>query len=141
MDKKTENLFVFQWLVALIATLGSLYFSQIKQYEPCTLCWVQRIFMYPLVVIIFIGIVLKDRNVAYYSAILAAIGCCFSIYHYSLQKITFFASIAPACGRIPCTGQYINWLGFITIPFLAGTAFLIIFISSLIVIKNRRMSE
>lgn len=138
MDKKSENILVFAWVVALVATLGSLYFSQIRQYEPCTLCWYQRILMYPLVIIIMVGTIIKDRKVAIYSAVLSAIGFCISLYHYSLQKISFFASAAPACGRIPCTGQYINWLGFITIPFLAGTAFFIIFICSVIVLKNRR---
>lgn len=138
MNKKMENRLVFAWLTALIAMLGSLYFSQIKQFEPCTLCWYQRIVMYPLVVIILLGIFFKDQKVALYSAALSMIGFCISVYHYALQKITFFASSAPSCGRIPCSGQYINWFGFITIPFLAGLAFLIIFVCSLSVIRMRR---
>ncbi len=141
MDKKVENRLILAWITALVAMLGSLYFSQIKQYEPCTLCWYQRILMYPLVVILLIGIFIRDRKVAIYSASLSIIGLCFSIYHYSLQKLPFLSEAAPACGRIPCTGQYINWLGFITIPFLAGSAFLIIFICSITVIRNRGMKE
>ncbi|WP_017727631.1 disulfide formation protein C [Halalkalibacterium ligniniphilum] len=134
MNKKLENILLFAWLTSLVATLGSLYFSQIRQYEPCTLCWYQRIFMYPLVIILLIGMIQKDVKVAVYSAVLSLIGFCLSAYHYALQKLDFFAEAAPSCGRIPCTGEYINWFGFVTIPFLAGTAFVIIFICSLVIL-------
>ncbi|WP_088102120.1 disulfide oxidoreductase [Halalkalibacter urbisdiaboli] len=138
MNKSNENTLHLAWLTSFIATLGSLYFSEIRQFEPCTLCWYQRILMYPLVIILFIGIVKKDAQVALYSSVLSFIGLLFSIYHYGIQKLSFLASSAPSCGRVPCTGQYINWFGFITIPFLAGTAFFIIFICSLVVLKSNR---
>jgi disulfide bond formation protein DsbB len=65
--------------------------------------------------------------------ILSAIGAFISTYHYLIQKVPFFSDHALACGRVPCTGQYINVFGFITIPFLALTAFIIIFICSYII--------
>jgi disulfide bond formation protein DsbB len=68
---------------------------------------------------------------------MSAIGVLISLYHYGIQKIDFLTDAAPACGRVPCTGMYINWLGFITIPFLASTAFSIIFISSLMILKRK----
>jgi disulfide bond formation protein DsbB len=135
MRKQVENLTIVAWITSLIATLGSLYFSQVRMYEPCTLCWYQRIFMYPLVIILIIGIIKKDATVALYSAVLSLIGIGLSSYHYALQKIPFFTQTAPACGRVPCTGQYINWFGFVTIPFLALTAFIIIFICSLLILR------
>ncbi|GAF64541.1 disulfide oxidoreductase [Bacillus sp. TS-2] len=138
MKKKIENLMLFGWATSLIATLGSLYFSQVRLFEPCTLCWYQRILMYPIVLILLIGIIRKDSSAAIYSFFLSIIGLCLSTYHYALQKMTFLNDAAPACGRVPCTGQYINWFGFITIPFLAGTAFLIISIVSYVIIRNRR---
>ncbi|WP_332689466.1 disulfide oxidoreductase [Halalkalibacter lacteus] len=138
MNKRLENITIFAWLTSLIATFGSLYFSQIRLYEPCTLCWYQRIVMYPLVVILVIGMIKKDANVALYSAVFSFIGICLSIYHYAIQKLAFFSQAVPACGRVPCTGQYINWFGFVTIPFLALTAFVIIFISSLVILKLAR---
>ncbi|WP_100407295.1 disulfide oxidoreductase [Bacillus solitudinis] len=137
-NKKIENLLVFAWLTSLIATLGSLYFSQIRMFEPCTLCWYQRILMYPLVIVILIGIIQKDAKVALYSLVFSLVGFLLSTYHYALQNLSFLSETAPACGRVPCTGQYINWLGFITIPFLAGTAFLFIFICSLLVFKIKK---
>ena len=126
MTKRQENVLLSMWVVSLVATLGSLYFSEIRQYVPCDLCWIQRIFMYPLVIIIGVAYVQKNVRIAATTMILAIIGGCISLYHYGLQKLAFLAESAPSCGQVPCTGQYINWLGFITIPFLALTAFILI---------------
>lgn len=133
-----ENWLFFAWAVSVIATLGSLYFSEIRQYEPCELCWYQRIIMYPLVLILGIAASKKDYKAALYSAVFSAIGICVSTYHYLIQKIPTFADTAPACGIVPCTGQYINWFGFITIPFLALAAFIIIFITSIMIMKRTK---
>lgn len=141
MDKKIENLLFTAWAAALIAMLGSLFFSEIKQYEPCVLCWYQRIIMYPMAVILGIAAVKKDASIALYTLVLSGIGMLTSLYHYSLQKIDFLNSAAPSCGRVPCTGEYINWLGFVTIPFLALTAFIIIFICSLLLLKTARENQ
>lgn len=126
MSKRQENLLLSMWGVALVATMGSLYFSEIRGYEPCELCWIQRIFMYPLVIIIGIAYVQKNVRIALTTLVFSVIGGCISLYHYGIQKIDFLSDSAPACGRVPCTGQYINYFGFITIPFLALTAFILI---------------
>ncbi|MFE8703147.1 disulfide oxidoreductase [Cytobacillus sp. FJAT-54145] len=135
---KRETLLFISFGASVLALFGSLYFSEIRQYEPCVLCWYQRILMYPFVVILGIATVLKDYRISLYTMVLSAIGALIAIYHYSLQKVSFLADAAPACGRVPCTGQYINWFGFITIPFLALTAFMIIFICSFIIWKNTK---
>ncbi|TWT24256.1 disulfide oxidoreductase [Planomicrobium sp. CPCC 101110] len=123
MSKRQENVLLSMWVVSLAATMGSLYFSEIRGYIPCELCWIQRIFMYPLVIIIGVAYVQKNVRIAATTMIFAIIGGCISLYHYGIQKLTFLADSAPSCGQVPCTGQYINWLGFITIPFLALIAF------------------
>jgi len=135
MTKKIENLLLFMWVVSLSATMGSLYFSEIRGYEPCELCWIQRIFMYPLVIILSIAYIQRNARIALTTATLSIIGGAISLYHYSLQKVDFLSENAPSCGRVSCTGEYINLLGFITIPFLALIAFVLIAISSLLVIK------
>ncbi len=135
MSKKIENLLLFMWVVALSATMGSLYFSEIRGYEPCELCWIQRIFMYPLVLIIGIAYLQRNARIAMTTAVLAIIGGAISLYHYGIQKVDFLSDSAPACGRVSCTGEYINLFGFMTIPFLALTAFALIAISSLLVLK------
>ncbi|WP_080847663.1 disulfide formation protein C [Cytobacillus gottheilii] len=135
---KRENILFFAWATSIIAMLGSLYFSEIRQYEPCELCWYQRIVMYPFTIMLGIAVVKKDYKIALYSMVLSAIGGCISLYHYAIQKLTFLADAAPSCGRVPCTGQYINWLGFISIPFLALLAFIIIFICSFLIWKKSK---
>ncbi|WP_227936947.1 disulfide oxidoreductase [Alkalihalobacillus deserti] len=138
MRKNIENITIVAWITSLVATLGSLYFSEIRLFEPCTLCWYQRILMYPLIIILAVGIIKKDASVALYSAVLSFIGFSLSAYHYAIQKVSFLAESAPSCGRIPCSGQYLNWFGFVTIPFLALTAFVIILICSLIVLRKAK---
>lgn len=135
MSKKLENSLLMIWVVSFVATLGSLYFSEVRGYEPCELCWYQRIFMYPIVILTTVAYIQKNTRIAVTTAVFACIGGCISLYHYGIQKLTFLQESAPACGRVPCTGQYINWLGFITIPFLALTAFIIVAAISFYMLK------
>ncbi|WP_062352558.1 disulfide oxidoreductase [Bacillus kwashiorkori] len=127
-QKKYHDFLFFSWCVSIIAMFGSLYFSEIRYFEPCELCWYQRILMYPLTLILGIAVVKKDLQISFYAMMFSSIGGTLSLYHYATQKITLLGENAIACGRVPCTVQYINWFGFITIPFLALSAFFIIFI-------------
>jgi disulfide bond formation protein DsbB len=120
---ETQGIFL-SWIVAFIATLGSLFFSEVMGFTPCLLCWYQRILMYPLSIILLIATIKNDRNISIYVFPLAFIGLAISGYHYYLQKTPTIE--LGACGVIPCTTQYIHWFGFITIPFLAFVAFMII---------------
>mgnify|MGYP002513215903 FL=1 len=124
------------FIVSLLATLGSLYFSEIRMYEPCEMCWYQRILMYPIVILSFIGIIKDDSNVRLYVRVMSGIGVLMSTYHYALQKIPALGESANSCMGVSCTVQYINWAGFITIPLLALTAFIIIFILSFFIKKD-----
>ena len=141
MQKRLENGLTFISIVSLVATLGSLYFSQIRGFEPCTLCWYQRILMYPIILISGIGLFQKNANIALTTAVFAFIGGGISLYHYGIQKLAFLSDSAPACGLVPCTGQYINYLGFITIPFLALIAFSLIAITSLFMMKWQKETK
>ena len=114
------------WLVSIVATLGSLYFSEIREFIPCELCWYQRILMYPLILILGIGTFQNDISVKKFVLPMAITGWCISLFHYLEQKVPGFAEIKPCTNGIPCSAEYINWYGFITIPFLALTAFSLI---------------
>lgn len=117
---KNRIVFLYaSWVVALIAMLGSLYFSEIRKFIPCELCWYQRILMYPLVLILGIATFQGDTRVKKYVLPMAIIGAFISIMHYLEQKVPGFSGIKPCVSGVPCSGQYINWFGFITIPFLA----------------------
>ena len=135
MTKKLENSLLIIWVTSLVATLGSLYFSEVRGFVPCDLCWYQRILMYPIVIISTIAYIQKNARIALTTAVFAVIGGSISIYHYGIQKISLLQESAPACGLVSCTGSYINWLGFITIPFLALTAFIIIAAVSFYMLK------
>ncbi|MDQ0270610.1 disulfide oxidoreductase [Cytobacillus purgationiresistens] len=116
------------WVISIVATLGSLYFSEIRGFIPCELCWYQRILMYPLVLILGIGTFYQDASVKRIVLPMALIGWCFSFYHYLVEKVPGFAEIKPCSSGVPCNVEYINWFGFVTIPFLALTAFTLIII-------------
>ena len=111
------------WIIALVATVGSLFFSEVMQLPPCVLCWYQRIAMYPLVLIIGTGIILRDARVKHYALPLCLIGLAISIYHNLLYYGLIPESITPCTEGVSCTSRQIEWLGFITIPLLALTAF------------------
>ena len=128
------------WMVAVIATLGSLYFSEVRGFIPCDLCWFQRILMYPLSVILGIAAFYNERLLKKYVLPLSIIGGCISLFHYMEQKIPGFASIRPCTNGVPCSTQYINWFGFVTIPFLALVAFILI-TTLMILTKTKQTSN
>lgn len=114
------------WIVSMIATLGSLFFSEILGFIPCELCWYQRIMMYPLCIILGIATFYNEKNIKKYVLPISIIGGSISLYHYAIQKIPGVSEINPCVQGVPCNVDYINWLGFITIPFLALIAFCMI---------------
>ncbi|MFC4076193.1 disulfide oxidoreductase [Salinithrix halophila] len=125
------------WLVSLVAVGGSLYFSEYAGYIPCQLCWIQRIFMYPLVLILGIASYREDRSVIPYALSMSLLGGSVSLYHYLHQMVPGLASLAPCREGVPCNTAYIDWLGFITIPLLALAAFTLI--SVLLFLERKRV--
>lgn len=111
--------------VAWVAMLGSLYYSEIRGFVPCPLCWYQRILMYPLALILLVGVIRGDRGLASYVLPLSILGIGVSGYHYLIQLGLFGQSNACAIG-VPCNLRYVNVWGFITIPFQALVAFVLI---------------
>ena len=126
------------WSTALLATLGSLYFSEIMKLPPCVLCWFQRIMLYPLVFIIGTGIIRKDPNMPYYALPLSITGLLIAVYHNLLYYGIIPESITPCSTGISCTTRQIEILGFITIPLLSLLAFTFITISMIIYRRHLR---
>jgi disulfide bond formation protein DsbB len=116
------------WVVSVVATMGSLYFSEVRMFVPCNLCWWQRVFMYPLVVILGVAAFRQDFHVWRTALPLAVVGGLVSAYHYLIQKVPNFAGPVSCASGVPCNAQYINWFDFVTIPLLAGVAFLLIIV-------------
>lgn len=120
-------------LVAGGATLGSLYYSEVVGYVPCTLCWAQRIFMYSLAVVLTVGAVRNDFGVRAYGLALAIPGAAISIYHSWLQAFPRQTSFCTA--EAPCAERHVWELGFVSIPFMALCAFL--FVIALLAVATR----
>lgn len=124
------------FLIASVATLGSLFFSEIMHFVPCSMCWYQRIFMYPLVIIFLINLLYPDDKMFKYSIGLVVIGLGLSIYHNLLMFDLIPESVVPCVSGVPCSTKYINWFGFVNIPLLSLWAYMLIF--ALLVFGKRK---
>ncbi|OGD82950.1 hypothetical protein A2165_03310 [Candidatus Curtissbacteria bacterium RBG_13_40_7] len=126
------------FLQVWIATIGSLYYSEIKHLPPCTLCWYQRILMYPLIIILGVAILRKDKNVVYYVLPFSIIGVIIALYQYLLQMTPLQEPNAIACDALgSCSDIQIIYFGFITIPFLSLAAFVIISVMMLFTLSRK----
>lgn len=113
------------WLVALVATLGSLVYSEAIHFVPCRLCWYQRIAMYPLSVILLVGAIRKEAVAKYYGLPLALGGLAISIWHYLIQMNPSLEG--GSCDPLnPCSARYVEMFGFVSIPSMAGSGFTLI---------------
>jgi disulfide bond formation protein DsbB len=126
---------------ALVATCGSLFLSEVLHLPPCVLCWYQRICMYPLVVILGVGILRKDTKLYQYVLPLATIGWIIALYHSLLQWKIIPDKLAPCVQGISCTTVQVHLLGFITIPFMSFVAFTVIIALMLIEWKGSHESR
>jgi disulfide bond formation protein DsbB len=111
------------WLIATASTLGALFFSEVMQLPPCALCWYQRICMFPLVVMLPLGLFPYDRKVVRYALPLAAAGCAIAAFQLLLVYGVIPESIQPCVKGVSCKEIQFEWLGFVTIPLLAFGAF------------------
>ena len=122
------------WFVALVTTLGSLYFSQVAHFTPCALCWYQRIAMYPLSIVLLVAALRRDRGITWYVVPVATIGGLFAAYHTQLQAFpqqhSAFCTLTE-----PCTVRYVWEFGFVSLPFMALSAF--VFVITMTVVAAR----
>lgn len=138
MSKYSWFILLFAWVVSLIATLGSLFLSDVLGFPPCTMCWYQRICMYPLTIILLVGLIRQEKLSIFYSAPLVFVGLFWSIYHNLLIFDIIEESLTPCSFGVPCSVKYINWLGFIDIPMLSFFAFMLIATSLIVVYKKEK---
>ena len=108
--------------IAAVATAGSLYYSEVAGYPPCEMCWYQRICMYALVPVLAVAVARRDRWGGWYGLPLALAGLGLSVYHYQLQLFPGQGSTCDVAN--PCTYQWVDSFGFVSIPFMAGCGFI-----------------
>lgn len=126
------------WLVAAIATAGSLYFSEVRHFTPCPLCWYQRIAMYPLVLVLAVATWRRDLGVRWYVLPVAVLGAGIGIYHYQLERFPHQEAIACSAA-VPCTTIWFERLGYITIPMMALSAFALV--ATILILGGRRHGQ
>ena len=114
------------WLLATVAMLGALFFGEIMKVPTCSLCWYQRIFMFPLVFILPVGLFPYDQRIVRYALPLAAIGWLIASWHVLLVEGVIPPDVTPCSQGVPCSETYVRWLGFVTIPLMAWFAFSLI---------------
>ncbi|PIY97080.1 MAG: disulfide bond formation protein B [Candidatus Kerfeldbacteria bacterium CG_4_10_14_0_8_um_filter_42_10] len=138
-----RNAVFFALIVATIATAGSLFLSEIAKIPPCRLCWFQRIFMYPQVILYFIALSKRDKGIAPYGMALSLIGVIFAAYHIFLQNFASVLSSAP-CSQlsdVSCSAKGPTYLGYITVPLMSLTAFILIIAVLFLMKKYLRQSS
>ncbi len=117
------SLLYVAWVIALVSTVGSLFFSEVMGLPPCVLCWYQRIAIYPLVLIIGTGIITRDGRMKYYALPLCLAGLAVSVYHNLLYYGVVPETLAPCTQGASCTERQIEWFGFVTIPLMGLASF------------------
>lgn len=128
MDLKSyfqKNSILFSFLIATVATIVSLIYSEIILLAPCNLCWYQRVFIYPLSIMFLIALIKKDSRVRIYALPLAVIGVLIALYHYIIQMFNL-SSFCDITSAVPCSTRYVFEFGYITIPLMSLTAFIMI---------------
>ena len=142
LDQKTNanwTIIFICWIIAFVSTLGSLFFSEIMELAPCSLCWYQRIFMFPLVIMFFVGLFSFDKSIIKYALPIAIIGWGFAFYHYLLYSGFIPENLQPCSQGISCSETYLDLFGFLTIPLLSLISFTIII--ALLFVSKRRLSK
>ncbi len=114
------------WLVAGAATLSALFLGEVMGYAPCTLCWYQRIAMFPLVLILAAGMFPFDRLVLRYALPLVLAGWLIALFHWGVASGVIPERVTPCTRGVPCSVEQVVWFGFLTLPMLSVAAFSII---------------
>ncbi len=136
----TKTALYLAWFLSLLATMGSLYYSEILHLPPCILCWYQRIIIYPQTIILLIAILKSDTKINSYLLPLNIIGWFISVYHNLLYYKIIPDTISPCTTGVSCTTRYLTFFGFITIPLQALLAFSAIILLLLYIKKHETRS-
>jgi disulfide bond formation protein DsbB len=122
--KTNWTLLFMGWLLVSVSTTISLFFSSVLEYEPCVLCWYQRICLFPMVFILAAGLFPTfDKSVIKYALPLSIAGGLTAFYHTLLYAGIIPESIQPCSQGVSCTEKYFELFGFVSIPMLSFFAF------------------
>jgi disulfide bond formation protein DsbB len=126
------------WLVAALATGGSLLFSSVMGFAPCVLCWYQRICLFPLVFVLARALFPLDRGVVKYALPLAAIGWLIAAWHNLIYAGIVPESLQPCARGVSCSERYVELFGVVDIPLLSLLAFSALVVILAVVARRSR---
>ncbi len=126
IDNRRWLLIFASWLVAAVSSIGSLFFSEVMDLVPCVLCWYQRIFMFPLAIILLVGLYPLDKRVVNYALPIAIIGLLFTLYHCLLYFGFIPENLQPCSQGVSCADEGMELFGFLPIPLLSLASFSLI---------------
>ena len=133
------NLVFVCWLVATASTLAALFFSEVMSLPPCVLCWYQRIFIFPLVLLLPAGLFPFDPKIVRYALPLALVGWSIALFHVLITVGLIPEGITPCTQGVPCARNQIEWFGFLSIPLLSLAAFSVI--SALLLLTHYKVAK
>ena len=137
-QQNQNTLLYICWFISAFSFAGSLFFSEVMKFQPCVLCWYQRIAMYPLVILFAIGFFQELKVTIHFTFPLVVVGWTLAVYHNLLHYGIIPESASPCQLGVSCSTVYVNWFGFITIPMLSFIAFSLILI--ILITLNRRVT-
>jgi disulfide bond formation protein DsbB len=133
------NLVFACWLIATSSTLGALFFSEVMDLPPCVLCWYQRMFIFPLVLLLPAGLFPFDPKIVRYALPLSVVGWSIAFFHVLLTYGLIPENIRPCTLGVPCALNQIEWFGFVSIPLLSLVAFSVI--NALLLVTHYKVSR
>lgn len=131
------------FLVSIAGVVLTLFYSEVLGFAPCGLCWLQRVFLYPQVVIFGIAAWRQDRGAALYSIVLSVLGAIVALYQHYLQMggtdvIPCPATRINAAGiTADCAQRFLFEFGYITFPFMSFSLFAFLIVLMLFVRKSQ----
>lgn len=132
----SKNSILISFLIASVATISSLFLSEIMHFPPCKLCWYQRIFMYPMVLVLGVSLLINDTKARITTFALSGVGLAISIYHILLQN---WPGIFPCSDEIAnCALKQFTYFGYVTIPVMSATAFTAIILLMMFGLRKSR---
>lgn len=137
-----KHIVTFTYIISMLATMGSLYYSEVAGYAPCKFCWYQRIMMYPQAILYLVSLISGDKKVHLYALPLAVIGAVMAFYHYLLQiGIIETTSCSTVGFSISCSDRFTTTFGFVTIPMMAFAAFSLISVTWIVYLKSTKLNK
>ena len=133
-----ETALTAAWIVALGSSLAVLYIGEVLGQATCNLCWFQRAFMFPLAIVLSLGLLLEYHRVGRYGVALALGGAAIALWHLGLYTGILPEHIQPCTATGPsCTDDNQVFLG-VPIPLLSLIAFGLIVVLSIFSLKEPR---